>query len=344
MDLSETDLPPLYGPWVAGLLGAPPPPERHATCASCALCPGGGAGERPAGRVVLQPAVKCCTYRPALPNFLVGAVLADAAAAAGQASVRTRIGAGEATPLGVGRVQVQPPPVGSDPEHACPHLDDGGCGIWAHRHATCATFFCKHERGAAGAAAWRALRSFLLASEDALALWCCAELGFRGADLVRLVAWSGLRPELALHPAVDAAATWAGRRGEEEAFYLACHALVRPLALDDVLRIGGAPLSALADGARAAFARLDDPLPETLRIAEHRVVGLGGDGALVETYSELDPMILPALLQAVLYTFDGSPTAAILDRLAEEHALGLDPGLLRALVDFGLVVDAGAAP
>src|SRR5689334_16917323 len=53
----------------------PSVPESRATCDDCAMCHKGGASAGPV--VHFEPDVKCCTYQPALPNFLVGAILAD---------------------------------------------------------------------------------------------------------------------------------------------------------------------------------------------------------------------------------------------------------------------------
>ena len=52
----------------------------------------------------------------------------------------------------------------------------GRCGVWKNRHAVCATWFCKHERGAFGSRAWRALQGLFQSLEDELALWCVNEL------------------------------------------------------------------------------------------------------------------------------------------------------------------------
>jgi len=346
MDVLAADLPPLYAPWITALLGEPPPAERHATCASCALCGGGGLGERPVGRVRAHPQVKCCTYRPALPNFLVGAILADPTASSGRRTLAARMAAepDQVSPLGVGRAMLEPPPVGSGPEHACPHLDQGLCSIWAHRHATCATWWCKHERGAAGQAAWHALRAFLLATEDALALWCCAELGFQGADLLRLVAATGQRPELRLAPNTPLSALWGAHGGDIEGFYLRAHERVAGLTLEQVLSVGGSMLRALAAAAREAWAALDLPTPAHLGVGAHRVVGLGVDGALVETYSPTDPILVPALMQSVLHLFDGRPVDQVLATLDQDYGLALDPGLLRQLVDHQVLVAAAGPP
>ena len=110
-------LPPLYAGWIGTLLDGPLPSEPEATCERCAMLPAEGAPA--AERLYFPPEVKCCTYVPALPNFLVGRILADddPALAAGRASVERRIDAR----LGVTPLGLEPPPV-----HALLYKASGG--------------------------------------------------------------------------------------------------------------------------------------------------------------------------------------------------------------------------
>ena len=64
-------LPPRYSEWICNLLGGTLPEEQVATCHSCVM----QATEIPEAYRFRADA-KCCTYVPALPNFLVGAVTA----------------------------------------------------------------------------------------------------------------------------------------------------------------------------------------------------------------------------------------------------------------------------
>ena len=68
-------LPSLYAGWMDALLEGPIPAETNATCHDCAMSP--PAEEAPGSTFLFKPASKCCTYWPALPNFLVGRILAD---------------------------------------------------------------------------------------------------------------------------------------------------------------------------------------------------------------------------------------------------------------------------
>ena len=183
-------LPPLYAPWIEEVLGGPVPEESHATCSSCAMCPPTNAKAVTTSLTEFDPGSKCCTYVPTLPNFLVGMVLDDDSGLTepGRISIEARIADGAGvTPLGLQ----------ADPRYAliykhaggeafgrtagmrCPHYlpANGRCGIWRHRNAVCATWFCKHERGMVGKQFWDTLRQLLTLAERHLAMWAAAQLG-----------------------------------------------------------------------------------------------------------------------------------------------------------------------
>ncbi|MFK7926813.1 MAG: hypothetical protein AB8H79_01395 [Myxococcota bacterium] len=329
--------------WVRAALGRDPLAETHSTCSTCALCEGGGDGRRPQGRVTTTAQVKCCTYRPALPNYLVGAILSDQEQGSefGHQSVRTRMTdwPAELSPLGLFPAVSDPAFLGASKE-ACPHLDEGKCGIWKHRHAVCSTYFCKFERGASGQKAWLALRAMLLAVERSLALWCCVEEGMPPAALSLVAAHSESVPGVTLHPSDSMASLWGDRGSDPEAFFRSCHARVKDLSWDQVISATGPAVRALAAAAKAEFDGLQGPIPNRLKPGRYAVTATSGDGVLAETYSAMDPIGLPMLLLSVLHVFDGRELDVVRQELQEQHGLGLDGDFLRALVDFRVLVAA----
>lgn len=330
-----TSLPEHSAAWVRDALGRPAPREPHATCDSCALCPGGGAGVRPQGRVSFREDTKCCNYLPALPNYLIGGILAGGSDV-GRRTVRSRIDQGRhLSPLGLLPPDSHAGFRGTS-QAPCPHLDDGRCGIWAHRHATCATYFCKHERGAVGHQAWLALRALLTGIERGLALWCCVEEGFDGRALGMLTARHGA-PGLELAATVDPADLWGQRLDEKEAFFLACHERVQGMQWADVRRHTGPVVAALQRHAVDAFAALDQPLAAVLRPGPYQVVASSPEGVLAETYSALDPIGLPAMLLSVIHLFDGRPVSQAQDDMERDFGVRLEGAFLRSLVDFGVL-------
>ena len=99
-----------------------------------------------AGDTFFSPDLKCCTYHPTLPNFLVGALFADADPALDEG--RRRVRAAIARRAGVSPEWVGPPRkyrvlleagrvrgFGRARALVCPYLDSGRCSIWRHRES-----------------------------------------------------------------------------------------------------------------------------------------------------------------------------------------------------------------
>src|SRR4051812_26313941 len=68
-------LPPVYQPFFDKFFDRPKVDEPRATCDNCAMCDKGEPS--PVPMEYFKPELKCCTYHPQLPNYLVGAILAD---------------------------------------------------------------------------------------------------------------------------------------------------------------------------------------------------------------------------------------------------------------------------
>jgi hypothetical protein len=347
---------------MGALLDGEIPGETKATCDSCAMRPPPDAGASH-GELFYSPVTKCCTFLPELANYLVGRILRDddPALAAGRLSVERRIDAGvDVTPLGLGRSAKYTllynqgrRGFGQAKSMECPHhLSDGRCGVWRHRESTCATWFCKHDRGLVGQRFWGRLHDLLAAVEKALSVWSLLEQGIEPSLLERLFA--GRKVAAAAGAAgLDAGdldgerdpaacrAAWGAWAGRERDIYRRSAALVDTLTWDDVLRIGGVELQVLAGLTRAAHARrLSDAVPARLRTRELRIV-MGVERVHLVTYSEIDPLSVPRALVDVLHHFDGRPTDEVVNEIAATHDLRLQPGLVRKLVDFDILRAAG---
>lgn len=357
-------LPSLYHPWIEALLGGSIPAEAEAPCNDCAMLPEPGAapsGSRDA--LFFDPAVKCCTYVPALANFLVGNILLDRSPemAAGRASVLARIETGVGvTPLGL----AQPPAFallyeaggaatfGKAVHLRCPHYvtETGGCGIWRHRQSVCSTWFCKYARGTVGEQFWKALRRLLTLVEASLAVHCVRELGPGPAAARHAPAMFAPAPPTALRasdvdgrPDPSARALWGRHHGAEVAFYEAAGRLVSAMDWAEVRRAGGVELALAEDVLRACYDELMSArLPRALRTGTIHVTPLGDVAELI-AYSAYHPIRVPTALLNVLSVFDGRPTSQAL-AAAAEAGVTLDRAAVRRLVDLGVLVDADATP
>ena len=354
-------LPPLYARWVDDLLTGPIPHETEATCDDCAMC--AKEGRTLGDSHFFRPETKCCTYVPALPNFLVGGILAeeDAAMAAGRASVEERIRAG----LGVTPLGVATPPVhrllresggavfGRAQALRCPHYrdEDGGrCGIWRHRNAVCATWFCKHVRGAVGMRFWQSLNRLLGTVETTLAHWCLLELGVGAATLTRLFPppLEPGQPALLGAEAIDGIVEpvvyrggWGDWHGREREFFLAAGRLVENLSWAQIVSIGGPEVRLCARMTMEAYTALtSQAIPERLVLGSFQAAPMGHHASRVISYAAYDPVALPKALMDVLPYFDGRPTRDVLRAIEQDTGLTLDRSLVRKLTDFEILVPA----
>jgi hypothetical protein len=348
-------MPVLFDRWLGALLPGGVPEEGRATCRTCPMVE----GDEP----FFDRRTKCCTYTPDLPSYAVGGILADTTAETRWARevIAARIAArAGVTPLGIRRpardqkaydrlVGDGGQGFGRAPELRCSYylaVEGGLCGIWRHREAICATWFCKYERGLAGKAFWRATQGLMRIVEQSLTAFVLEELapGGRARELtIFLELAGGGRPELLedCHPEVHAA-LWGRWAGRERAYYLEAARLVEALSWDDVLRLGGPQLAVVAAAVRELGARLRSPdLPARVRAARDPRPTAGRRPDLLRvTPSALayDPLELPAKVVALVPRFDGRDPAAVLAELrGEGHDLTVEG--VRLLLDYGLLVD-----
>lgn len=320
------------------------------------MCLGDGVPSRDA--VYFDPEVKCCTFVPTLPNFVVGAILSDERPelAFGRRTIEERI----ARRVGVTPRSLAPSVLqqvvyreavvegdgdvfGRARSLRCPHYatETNDCGIWPHREAVCATWFCKHVRGRVGHRFWSTARRLLQSVERDLACWSLLQLGMEPEVLVRSYPPEDERPSSDdVESRVDDD-TWRLRWGrwhtKEHELYRSCTQLVMTLSFAEILRIAGPQSAMLAALTRDAYRMLlVTTVPARLRPGKLRVLPTGPETLRVETYSSHDPLDLRREIVAALGSFDGRATADVLAEAATSRS-ALDEATVRVLVDFGLL-------
>jgi len=358
----QSSLPPLYAGWMADLLKGPIPREADSTCDDCAMWAAPGDTSRP--DFFFLPETKCCTYIPNLPNYLVGRILddTDPAFAAGRATVEARIDARiGVTPFGVATPSVHSflyerghdLAFGRSLRLRCPHYLEaagGRCGIWRHRIGTCATWFCKHVRGAVGNRFWRALEQLLTITERHLARWCLLELRVPPGTLHGLFppgtdrVFSGSLDAGDLDGVVGAEkyrGLWGSWAGRERELYRRAARLVDGLAWSGVREIGGADVRLFAGLALDRYRDLvASETPGRLSLGPFRILAAGRERTRVFGYSGLHPLDLPSELMVALPYFDGRSMAEALRLIRVEKGLRIQPDLVRKLADFEILVPA----
>ena len=350
-------LPDLYRAFLPAFFDHEAPREEKATCASCAMCaPAGTPAE--AATAYFRPDLKCCTYHPRLPNYLVGALLCDDSPELAEG--RRRVERLIATRIGVTPRWLAPPRktrvlyfaarrrgFGRSLLLRCPYYEEQGglCTIWRWRETDCSTFFCKYSAGAEGQTFWRGLNGYLHDVQRVLT-----------AEAVAAVAPHLGEPDvqpgemtlddLEDRPPHDYATFWRDWEGRELDLYRACYRHV--LALD------GARFEALiagdaADGlavVRDAAARIDTPtLPHHLVLGPDLTAQPRDGGLLVSTYCDYDPLMLSPALYEILQRFTADVSVAqVRAHLVEEEGVELPDSLLLMLHQMRVLVEPEITP
>lgn len=154
------------------------PIETLATCESCAMAP----PKREAKDETLwyREDLKCCTYHPYLPNYLLGALFEDDKTPEWiLAELRRKIQVREyALPIGMTAPLAYQVPFtqrtefefGQREDWLCPYFDrkNNNCGIWRWRDAICTGFICQSSYKKKGEDFWAKLEEYLTYVEVAL--------------------------------------------------------------------------------------------------------------------------------------------------------------------------------
>lgn len=349
-------LPPIYSPLFAKEFDRPAVVESRATCASCQMCDHGNAPPELVANF-FRPDTKCCTYYPSLPNFLVGAILADPSPemAEGkrriQEKIKDRIGV---TPNWCGPSRKwdllyrasSATSFGRSKTLTCPYLtEDSRCSVWRHRETVCSTFYCKFDGGIAGSAFWKALKQYLSLVETRLAMFAS-----KAVDADVREPEDPPNDQLTLADLEDRvneplyARAWGSWAGREEEFYVACYEKVKGLSraeflqnVDDSPR--GKPVFAALFEAYDAIGKAQ-VIPERMALnAKARVLPVLNGVVVTTPYNANDSFQLETELFDVLKAFRHEDTVReVRKRLADEQGIEFEDALLETFIAHGILV------
>jgi hypothetical protein len=344
-------VPPVLRPLLSEFFDHPRMVESKATCNDCAMCKKPDQPEVK-GLEFFQPDLKCCTYYPHLPNFLVGAILEDTKAAEGRRRVRAKI----EERYGVTPHFLAPPRRYSVLHNAaramtygrskillCPYFgDDAKCTIWENRTGVCSTFFCKHERGGAARRFWLALEHWLTYVEGTVAAWAASQVDDTVVE-PNFAHGTMTLDDLEERPPRDSdyKSWWKKWVGREEEFYRACHARVKKLTratLADVLKSDKA--TELMTELETRWRTVTQPtLAKRLVLNKSVSVQTLDSGVAVSAYSPLDVQFFEEGLYEVVKEMRADETVdEFRARMMKEHEVEIAPELLLYLQLFEVLV------
>lgn len=128
-----------------------------------------------------SPSVKCCTFEPFVPNFIVG----DLELRSGRNSLELPLGILPKPQFQVEFKAQKSEKFGRNEDWLCSSYDPENqkCRIWHHRGSTCVSFYCQSEKGGVGIKFWDIVSDLLSAIEVHWAMELLRRLDF-GEDII----------------------------------------------------------------------------------------------------------------------------------------------------------------
>lgn len=356
VDSIRSSLPPAYKHLFNEFFDKPKVVETRATCETCAMCDHGQPS--PVAMEFFNSETKCCTFTPILPNYLVGAILADESPE--MAEGKRRIKSTISKRVGVGPWYLSRPRktsllmlgysdvFGRAKSLKCPYYDDdnpaGTCSIWRHREVICMTYYCKYSGGMRGYEYWGALKDYLAHVQRVLSQSAARAVDPKVVEpqfkknMLTLEDMEDLPPKES-----DYRAWWGPWVGREEEFYRRCYEWVGTVSASefaknvDQSKDGTAVLEKLV----AKYELLQSKvLPNTLvRNARMREAHVG-DKVIVTSYHRFDSFALDKDLFEVCGMFKADQTLEEnLEHLQRDEGIELTPDLIEYLFAAGVLVE-----
>lgn len=233
----KDDLPDIYADILDDTFLSLNPKETLATCGDCFKA------KKTSPSPHYNPKLKCCTYYPFIPNYLVGALLSEelgewtAAINIIKKLIRDRrytLPIGLCAPPGYQNLFREKTlhDFGNREDLLCPFykIQTGGCSIWKFRGHECATFFCVSSYGQKGEEFWQGTREYLFNIEMELSQDCMMNKGYTPQETEENLNYikrtdSDQNTSFAM-TAVEWSKTWVHHQDNIEEYYKACFKFV----------------------------------------------------------------------------------------------------------------------
>lgn len=321
-------LPDLYSSFLHEPFDLHTPPTTLSTCHHCAMvCPSNQdqLQTETVAQGYFSPDVKCCSFFPRIPNYLLGALFAnqDPAFDEGRERVKKIINSHiGVTPGWLGGSKkyyllffsAYEKSFGRSTTLRCPFFlnDSGLCSIWKFRETDCSTFFCKHDRGAESTHFWRTFENAMAVIETILANYAGKQVFPEMAHEVKRL---GTQPQLDTYELEDKAPPkelydnwWGEWSGREVAFYVKCYEVIQNLTQDTFLELieGNKQLASLIP----SFTKIQDEvfhprIPESLVINPRlRTWDISEEHTVFSGYRRYHPIVMISEIKELLEYFE----------------------------------------
>lgn len=189
---------------------------------------------------VYKEELKCCTYHPFLPNYLVGGVLTKGTSYA-QNKIKEQIKKLKfITPMGIVAPESyqfkfsfkNADDYGSDESLLCPYFDKGLCSVWEFRSSECQQFHCRSDYGKKGLKFWKIFGESLYDVEILCAQWAMLEKGYHleevmdSTDSIKIHHFTENSEAKLVYSQAEARKLWQHQWGRIEAYYKECYQVV----------------------------------------------------------------------------------------------------------------------
>jgi hypothetical protein len=244
--------------------------ETKATCDSCLM-----AKPKNKREIFYENHLKCCTFHPFLPNYVVGAVLSEESLAAPNAvsALHHKIQRHEySLPLGIvapAKYQLEfnarkDHEFGRREDWLCPYFnrEQQNCGIWRHRGAVCTTFYCQSSFGATGLKFWDGLSNYITYVEMALMEEALVMLDFSPRQISDLLEYLNRQDVTKVELKSGRLSEkkerelWNGYYEDQEGFFKKCFQIVSGLDRRSFRELLSEPGERLEENLRKTFAKI----------------------------------------------------------------------------------------
>ena len=340
-------LPQLYANLLPDVFGKELHVEIYADCNDCNMCQ---PNDVVTDQRFFSSTSKCCTFKPIVPNYLIGGILKDSKK---ETKIHEYVKSGQKmSPLGYFPTQKElkdyasiiPHDFGIDDSVICELLDDGNCSIWQHRNSICSTYFCHYFKGIHGKLFWEDVRDFLQLIEETVAEYCCNKLDIPVDYLKHATTNFFINVQEAVQDAPMSTLSdvdkWGKWKGDLSNFFLECERIARTLTPKKLKALNPTKYSVKLAALEKSYTMMTHPtLPTTLKFnPKCKIIDFDD----TQTFFYIDRLIkLPNVLKEITALFDGNrDSQSIIDQVSNDFNVEINQEYLIHLYEQKILIKA----